>query len=126
MAKSETAENGIKKHMGFAISELAWGVGYAAFLQFTRPGKWLANKQTWASVVIGVGGTLALAKQVTEWRPLLMVSGAFVLSSLGIIARSLTNDDKLDLALLGEGGGHAAQESTAMDTVVWGGWTRKL
>jgi len=71
---------------------LFWGVLWAAILQWTQFGRWLAYKRTWITVVVGVGVDLLLALPLLPfayWRRLLTIIG---LSSLGIIARSLLNE----------------------------------
>lgn len=70
---------------------LAWGIAYAAFLQFTDIGRYIVERVTWLSVVIGVGGDLLIAGLFIGW-PVVMSMGAIIgASSIGIIARSLIN-----------------------------------
>lgn len=71
---------------------LFWGILWAALLQWTQFGRWLAHRRTWLAVVIGVGVDLMLALPLLPlelWRRLLTIIG---LSSLGVIARSLLNE----------------------------------
>ena len=117
-------EKSQKKDQGlfflFVISELAWGCAWAAALQFTRAGRYLANRRTWVTVVVGVGGTLVIALPVVPLKWLVFIAGAFGLSSIGIISRSLYNEFLLERAL----GGNAENESAAVGTVGWRGDSR--
>jgi len=68
-----------------------WGGVWALFLQ-TYPGRFLAARFTWLSVVVGVGVDLLIAMLVVPldyWLPLVAIVGA---SSLAIIGRSLFNE----------------------------------
>ncbi len=70
----------------------AWGAVWAAALQYTAFGQWLAKHRTWATVVIGVGvdgAICALVTPVTVWAKLAAIVAA---SSIGIIARSWANE----------------------------------
>jgi len=70
---------------------LVWGIAYAAFLQFTAVGRYIVERVTWLSVVIGVGGDLLIAGPFIGW-PVVMSLGAIIgASSIGIVARSLIN-----------------------------------
>ena len=68
---------------------LAWGIAYALALEKVAFLRWLVDKRTWITVVIGVGVDLALAFFIVPfewwWRVALVV----VLSAMGIIARSI-------------------------------------
>ncbi len=69
-----------------------WGAVWAAALQYTAFGRWLAERRTWATVVIGVGvdgAICALVTPVTVWARLAAIVAA---SSIGIIARSWANE----------------------------------
>lgn len=68
---------------------LAWGIAYAAFLQFTSIGRYIVERVTWLSVVIGVGGDLLIAGPFVGWPVVLAVGAIIGASSIGIIARSL-------------------------------------
>jgi len=73
------------------ILGFVWGIAYAAFLQFTAVGRYIVERVTWLSVVIGVGGDLLIAGLFLGW-PVVIALGAIIgASSLGIIARSLIN-----------------------------------
>jgi len=66
-----------------------WGVFWAACLQWTVWGRWMALKRTWLTVVIGVGTDLLIALLVTPLDVWAKVAGIVAVSSIGIIARSL-------------------------------------
>jgi hypothetical protein len=70
---------------------LAWGVAYAAFLQFTAVGRYIVERVTWLSVVIGIGGDLLIAGLFVGWPVVLAVGAIIGGSSIGIVARSLIN-----------------------------------
>ncbi len=92
--------NRTKKYVGFALSELAWGMLLALFLQCTRPGRRLARCRAWLAVVIGVAGTGAIALLIVPLVTVLRVALAFTLSSIGIVARALANEYRLERTLL--------------------------
>ena len=71
--------------------EALWGALYALFLQHTKIGRYLAERQTWLSVVIGVGVTGLIAQPVLGWRIVGVVALCFACSSVAIITRSLIN-----------------------------------
>lgn len=71
---------------------IIWGVVWAGVLQLTPMGRFLAARRTWLSVVIGVAGVLAILLYAMPWEIWLRIVGAFGLSSLGIIGRSLYNE----------------------------------
>jgi len=74
------------------IAAGVWGLIWAAVLQYTPIGIFLALKRTWLTVVIGLGVDLLIALAVvpTEvWVKVLVIIAA---SSLAIIARSLINE----------------------------------
>jgi len=68
-----------------------WGAFWALFLQTTGPGKFLAARRAWLTVVIGIGVDLAIlwALIPAQWP---IVAGVITASSIGIIARSLANE----------------------------------
>lgn len=71
---------------------LIWGAIWALFLQLTRPGRFLAFRRTWITVVVGVGVDLLLALVVVpfaHWWPTALL---VVISGLPIIVRSLYNE----------------------------------
>ena len=84
----------------FALGELAWGFGWAWFLD-TEDGKWLARSRTWITVVIGDGIAFALALLVVPplWLGISVLGLA--LASIGIIRRSLQQERRVDEALTG-------------------------
>lgn len=69
-----------------------WGVVWAAVLQFTRLGAFLAVKRTWLTVVIGVGMDLLILLLVVDWLEWLLVCAVVGCSSLGMVGRSLYNE----------------------------------
>ena len=69
-----------------------WGFLWAATLQFTRLGQFLARRRAWVTVVVGVGGDLAIALFVVPWDAWWRVALIVVASSAGIIFRSLWNE----------------------------------
>lgn len=72
------------------FAALIWGILYAIFLQHTRWGQFLAKRRTWITVTIGIGVDLLIAFDGT-WATVAAVIG---LSSLGIVARSLINEER--------------------------------
>ncbi len=82
-----------QRRFALAIALAAvWGTVWAAALQYTAFGRWLAERRTWATVVIGVGvdGAICLlVTSVTVWAKLAAIVAA---SSIGIIARSWANE----------------------------------
>ena len=83
----------------FALTELAWGALYAAFLQFTRPGRYLARRRAWLAVVFGIAGAEGLALQVLTPEAVAKSLLAFALSCVGIVVRSLANEQALERTL---------------------------
>ena len=78
----------------FLVQFLAvlWGAVWAIVLQFTPIGQFIASKHKWVTVVVGVGVDLLLALPITPfeyWWPITVI---VFLSSLGIIYRSLHNE----------------------------------
>jgi len=65
-----------------------WGILFACFLQFNRHGQYLAKERTWITVTVGIGLDLLLGIGAQWWEIWLIIAG----SSLGIIARSLLNE----------------------------------
>jgi hypothetical protein len=72
------------------LAALVFGIVYAVFLQRNAYGQFLAERRTWLTVVVGVGVDLALSFGGNWWDVVAVVS----LSSVGIIARSLANEQK--------------------------------
>lgn len=91
----------------FALSELAWGTAWASFLGFTDAGKFMTRRRTWLTVVIGVGGTLAIARMVLPVVVLVRMLLAFVFSGLPLIIQGLGEEFNLDRVLLARGGDDA-------------------
>ena len=82
------------KHNILYIFAFFWGCFWAYFLQFTQVGVFLAEKRTWLTVVIGVGFDLLLVGFLMPQKYWLRLNGIIILSSLGIISRSLYNELK--------------------------------
>lgn len=72
------------------VLAFGWGIGWAAYIELHRHGQFLATERTWITVVIGVGVDLAIAWP-GDWYVVTLVISA---SSIGIIARSLMNEQK--------------------------------
>jgi hypothetical protein len=69
-----------------------WGGIWAAFIQFVPLGRFLAQKRTWITVVVGVGVDLAIAKLIIPWEYWKWMGLIIGASSLAIILRSLINE----------------------------------
>jgi hypothetical protein len=74
------------------VLALIWGAVWAATLQHTAWGRFLAVRRTWIAVVIGVGGDLLLLLILLPVLVWLSIVALFALSSVGIIGRSLANE----------------------------------
>jgi len=84
---------------GFAlILAFIWGIGWARALQ-TFPGRFLAARLTWLSVVIGIGVDLAILLLIIPFETLVIVTAVIGLSAIPIIGRSILNEirDQKDL-----------------------------
>lgn len=68
-----------------------WGTLYAVALQ-TYPGRFLAARFTWLTVVIGIGVDLAIVALVLGPDVMLPVAGLIGVSAGPIVARSLVNE----------------------------------
>jgi hypothetical protein len=68
-----------------------WGLVWALCLQ-TTPGRFLAARFTWLTVVIGVGVDLFIALLVIPIDAWIQIMAIFGASSLSIIGRSLLNE----------------------------------
>jgi hypothetical protein len=77
---------------------LIWGVVWAVFLQ-SNSGRFLAARFTWLTVVIGIGGDLLIGLLVVPLEAWAMVTGIVALSSIGVIVRSLWNEQQDQRAL---------------------------
>lgn len=71
---------------------LVWGVVWAVVLQCTQLGRFAAQQRTWLTVAVGVGGDLLIALLVVDWAAWLPVVGIVAASSVGIVVRSLRNE----------------------------------
>jgi hypothetical protein len=88
---------------------LIWGVFWALVLQCTELGRFLARRQTWLAVVIGMGVDvliLLVLLPLELWLQVVAVIGA---SSAGIIGRSLLNEWREHAELLRGLHGHEDQ-----------------
>jgi len=74
------------------VLAVIWGGVWALALEYVPFCRWIAVKRTWLSVVIGVGGDLALLAVVLDWDTWLLGVGVIAASSVGIIMRSLANE----------------------------------
>lgn len=76
---------------------ILWGILWATYLQFNRYGQFLVEKRTWVTVVVGIGVDLIISYPWIggkgDWFTVTAVISA---SSIGIISRSLINEQKRD------------------------------
>lgn len=71
---------------------LIWGGIWAAILQWSGIGQFIARKRTWFSVVIGIGVDLLIMLAVIPFDVWVSVVSVIALSSVFIILRSLYNE----------------------------------
>lgn len=76
----------------YYLLALIWGVIWSAYLQFFRLGRFLAEKRTWLTVVIGVGVDLLILYPLVPRREWIKFFSIIALSSVAIIFRSLWNE----------------------------------
>lgn len=81
------------------VLALFWGALWAAFLQCSAGGRYLALRRTWLTVVIGVGVDLLILATVIPLPAWLLICAVVAASSLGIIARSLYNEHQDEKAV---------------------------
>lgn len=74
------------------VLAFVWGVFWAVFLQYVPLGKFLAEKRTWITVVIGSGVNMGILFMVIDWRLVLQVLAVWGVSAIGIIVRSIANE----------------------------------
>lgn len=72
------------------FAAFCWGILYALFLQHHRIGKYWARERTWVAVVVGIGVDFIIAIN-GDWLTVLAVTAV---SAIGIIGRSLSNEQK--------------------------------
>ncbi len=72
-----------------AFLALIWGIVWAAFMQYSKLGRFLALRRTWITVVIGVGVDLLLMLPLLSFQAWLHLCVVFALSSIGVIFRSI-------------------------------------
>ena len=75
-----------------ALLGLIWGAVWAAALQWTSWGRWMAGQRTWLTVVIGVAGSLAACAVAVPVDDLLTIVVIISASAICIIGRSLYNE----------------------------------
>lgn len=73
-----------------------WGFAWAACLQYTTWGRWLAVKRTWLTVVVGVGVDMLILWRVLDRRAWWQAVEIIGLSAIGIILRSLILEHQAD------------------------------
>lgn len=75
--------------LSIRLLAVVWGFVWAACLQYTAWGRWLAKKRTWLTVVVGVGVDLLILWRVVDRRCWWQIVQVIALSAIGIILRSL-------------------------------------
>lgn len=78
------------------VSAAIWGGFVALFLQKTELGRFLADRRTWVTVVLGVAGNLAIIRPLVSEETWGRMFNVFALSSLGVIARSLWKEIRFE------------------------------
>lgn len=73
-----------------------WGGFVALFLQKTELGRFLADRRTWVTVVVGVAGNLLIMRPLMSEDAWNRVFNVFALSSLGVITRSLWKEIRFE------------------------------
>lgn len=77
----------------FAVSlAVLWGVLWALFLQHVELGRFLAQRRTWLTVVVGVGIDLAILLIILSPWVVLQILAVVAASAVGIVARSIYNE----------------------------------
>ena len=71
---------------------VTWGLAWALFLQFTDVGRYLAQHETWITVVVGNGAVLGIALLVLPWQTVETLFWLFAAAGLPIIGRALINN----------------------------------
>lgn len=87
---------------------LIWGCVWAAFLQWSEVGRFLAARRTWLTVVIGVGGDVLILFLYLPLHTMAVIVGVVAMSAIGIVARSLYNEwrDERAVVEMAESRGH--------------------
>ena len=70
----------------------SWGATWAACLQYTQWGRWLAQRRTWLTVVVGNGGTIASMTLFLDMALVASIVFVFFCAAIPIIARSFLNE----------------------------------
>jgi len=71
-----------------------WGAVWAAVLQWTWLGRFLAMKRTWITTVVGVGVDLVIVLLCVPFDMWMRFAGVIAFSSICIIVRSLVNEQR--------------------------------
>ncbi len=71
-----------------------WGCIWAALLQHTTWGRFLALRRAWLAVVIGIGVDLLILLAVIPLTAWLSICAIIACSAIGIIGRSLANEQR--------------------------------
>ena len=74
------------------ILALIWGAFWAALLQFTAWGRFMAVRRAWLAVVIGVGVDLLILLALLPITVWLQACAIIAASAIGVIVRSLANE----------------------------------
>jgi len=74
-----------------------WGSSWAVFLHMTTVGRWLRLYRTWLTVVIGVGGCLAIVGARHSWRSAATALTIFAGAGAPIVTASILEEFKRDI-----------------------------
>ena len=74
-----------------------WGSSWALFLHTTTIGRWLRLYRTWLTVVIGVGGCLAIVGARHSWRSAATALTIFAGAGAPIVTASILEEFKRDI-----------------------------
>ena len=80
----------------FALGVI-WGSSWAVFLHMTTVGRWLRLWRTWLTVVIGVGGCLAIVGARHSWRSAATALTIFAGAGAPIVTASILEEFKRDI-----------------------------
>lgn len=76
---------------------ICWGIIWALFLQLHPKGRWMAQRRTYWTVIIGIGMDLILLLIIFPPQDVLLILWVVALSSIGLIARSLHNESQEEM-----------------------------
>ena len=82
--------------ISFALGVI-WGSSWAVFLHMTTVGRWLRLWRTWLTVVIGVGGCLAIVGARHSWRSAATALTIFAGAGAPIVTASILEEFKRDI-----------------------------